>query len=378
MGEVPVRGAPGIGDGPRSPRLFRLAMIQRFLPGRSRGGAGYFAHELANTLVARGHRVTVVSQDPAPVGARYDVWTLPVGSGWLSRKLAPFRFPFQVARVDFTGFDLIHAQGDDQFIPRRAAPPVVRTLHGSSLAEALHNGLRRGSPTRFVVHLVFYCGEFAAACRADAVVAVSRASGRHVPRVDAVIPNGVDLERFAPRGEPKAERPAILFVGEVASRKRGRLLIEAVRREVRPRLPEVEVWLVSPDRVDGEGIAWIGPVDDERLAELYRRAWVVCLPSSYEGFGRPYLEAMAAGTPVVATRNAGAREVLEEGRDGVLASDRELGSALRRLLEDPEARARYAARGLERARAFAWDVVAERYETIYDAVVSSRRVGKSA
>jgi phosphatidylinositol alpha-mannosyltransferase len=371
---------PASGAAATSPArtTYRIAMIQRFLPSRSPGGAGHFAHGLANALAARGHRVTMVSEDPPPEDARYEGWVLPRATGRLAARLAPFTFPFRVARLDFAGFDLVHAQGDDQFIPRRTAPPIVRTLHGSSLAEAVHNGLRRGSLKRFLVHLAFYAGELVATARADAVVAVSRASGRHVFRVHAVVPNGVDLDRFAPRGEAKASRPSILFVGELASRKRGYALLDAVRRDVRPCLPDAEVWLVSPDRADGEGIVWVGPVDDERLAELYRRAWVLCLPSSYEGFGRPYIEAMAAGTPVVATSNPGAREVLEDGRDGVLVDLRGLGAALRWLLTDPAARARYAERGLARARSFAWDVVAERYEAIYGAVVQRRRERRAA
>ena len=56
----------------------------------------------------------------------------------------------------------------------------------------------------------------------------------------------------------------------------------------------------------------------ERLIELYQQAWLFCLPSSYEGFGVPYIEAMSCGTPVVATPNAGAREVLEEMAGGTL------------------------------------------------------------
>ncbi len=357
---------------------YRIAMIQRFLPSRSRGGVGHFAHGLANALVARGHAMTMVSQDPAPADARYQAWTVPVGSGRLASTLAPFAFPLQVARLDLRQFDIIHAQGDDQYLSRWWAPPVVRTLHGSSLAEALHNGLRRGSLMRLLIHLWFYAGELVACARADAVVAVSRASGRHVPRVDAIIPNGVALERFAPRGEAKASRPVILFVGELTSRKRGDFLLEVVRREVRPAFPDVEVWAVSPDEARGDGVVWLGHVDDEKLADLYRRAWVFCLPSSYEGFGRPYVEAMAAGTPVVATINPGACEVLEHGRHGVLVSDRDLGSALCRLLGDPDARARYAALGLARARAFAWERIAECYEMIYDEVLSRRRVRGAA
>lgn len=355
----------------------RIAIIQRFLPPASRGGVGHFTHGLANALVVRGHAVTVFSEDPTPPDARYECAAVPVGASALQRKLAPITFPFRVARQDFSGFDVVHAQGDDQWIPRASAPPIVRTLQGSSLSEAIHNGLRRWSPKRFLLHLYFYAGELVSDLRADAVVAISRDTGRHFFRLDEVVPNAIDLERFVPRGRPKSAHPTILFVGELASRKRGHLLLAVVRQWVRPQVPGVQVWLVSPDRVDEDGVEWFGTVDDERLAELYERAWVMCLPSSYEGFGRPYVEAMAAGTAVVASPNPGALEVLDHGRYGLIVSDHDLGPALCRLLTDHDERQAYARRGRERARAFTWDRVAERYEAIYERVLA-RRAGRTA
>ena len=348
-------------------------MVQRFLPGRSRGGAGHFAHGLARALVERGHAVTMVSEDPPPDDARYESVRVPVPAAGWRRRLAPLSFPFRVARLDFSRFDLIHAHGDDQLIRRRRAPPVVRTLHGSAWLEAVHNGWRRRSPKLFGLHLYFYAGELVADLRADQVVAVSRDTGRYYPRLDGVVPNGIDIERFAPRGGAKSERPTILFVGEAASRKRGDLLLRVVRESVRPGLPDLRVWMVSPDRVEEEGVEWFDRIDDDRLADLYRAAWILCLPSSYEGFGRPYAEALAAGTPVVASPNPGAREVLEDGRYGVIARDDDLGGALLSLLRDGPRRADLARRGLERARAFSWERVAARYERIYDAALARRR-----
>lgn len=347
-------------------------MIQRFLPGRSRGGAGHFADGLATALVERGHAVTMVSEDPLPAGARYESVRVQTGDTPWRHRLSPLTFPLRVARQDFSHFDLIHAQGDDQWIPRSSAPPVVRTLHGSSWLEAVHNGWRRRSLKLLGVHLYFYAGELIADVRADQVVAVSRGTTRYYPRLHDVIPNGIDTHRFAPRSGLKSPRPTVLFVGEVASRKRGDLLLRVVRETVRPRVPDVQVWMVSPDRTGDEGVEWFDGADNEQLADLYRAAWVLCLPSSYEGFGRPYAEALAAGTPVVASPNPGAREVLEDGRYGVIARDAELGAALCALLEDADRRTELARHGLERARTFAWERVAERYEHIYDAALARR------
>ena len=91
-----------------------------------------------------------------------------------------------------------------------------------------------------------------------------------------------------------------------------------------------------------------------------------CLPSTYEGFGIPYAEAMLSGLPVVATPNLGAEYVTDGGRTGVIAvPDSRVGEALVRLLRDDEARERLTAAGLERGAQFDIRAVAERYEHLY-------------
>lgn len=351
----------------------KIAVIQRFLPSVSRGGAGHFTHGLCNALIARGHSVTVFSQDPAPADAHYYVITLPKSSSKLMARLASLVFPFQVARLSFPEFDLLHAQGDDQLLPKRRVPPVVRTLHGSALAEAVHNGLQLGSMKRFLMHLYFYLCELVADLRAEAVAAVSEDTRRYFPRIHVVIPNGVDLELFRPGTEARSPKPALLYVGEMTSRKRGRLLLKIFQEKLLPRLPEAELWLVCPEQVQAKGVRWFSSMDPVALAGLYRRAWVFCLPSSYEGFGRPYIEALAAGLPVVATLNPGAIEILDRGRYGFVVSDVELAETLYRLLTQEFLRSDYGRRGLERAQAYGWPKIAERYERLYETVLQKRK-----
>lgn len=345
-----------------------VAIIQRFLPGASRGGVGVFTDGLARVLVSRGHSVTVFSQDPAPPGAPYQVTRVPLRAD----RLAPIRFPFAVRHQDFSQFDVVHAQGDDQWLRRRRRPPIVRTMHGTALAEAWFNGVRGVSPRRLFLHLWFFLNEWIAAARADALVGVSADTLRYYPGRGAVIPNGVDLSALEASPSSKSAHPTVLFIGEVDSRKRGRLLIEAMR-QVRRTLPTSELWLVGPDTIDEAGCRSFGQADDAGLVRLLQSAWVMCLPSAYEGFGRPYVEAMACGTTVVATPNPGAQAVLRDGELGVITSPANLAATLLRILQAPEERARYEAAALAAVTQYDWHTVAEQYEAIYAKVMNRAR-----
>ena len=332
-----------------------IAITSLYLPSGSKIGVGYVVHALANELSSRGHNVTVFSQTGAPVDARYHVVIVPSG-----RRFRTFGFAWNLRHCDFSRFDVLNAHGDDWFLWGCKRPRHVHTYHGSLLAEALHVTGWKEKLRMAALAL----GEFGSCLLADVRVAVSENTRRFVPGVDQVIPNGVDLTQFWPT-DHKSEAPSVLFVGTMGGRKRGAMLLETFQREIRPRLPAAEFWAVCEEEVKGEGVRWFGRVPHGRLVELYRRAWVFCLPSSYEGFGVPYIEAMASGTPVVATPNPGAREVLRDGRDGLLTTEAQLGNALHRVLTDQALRQTLATAGRERATRFGWDRVGDEYENLY-------------
>lgn len=332
----------------------KILMTSYYMPSESKIGVGYQVHALANTLARRGHEVTVVTPCSPSDGAEYRTLVVQVPG-----PLRTFRWAFALRRLDMSGFDVLHSHGDDYWLWRRRVPVHVRTMHGSCLAEALKvpGGFEK------LRMLLLGLGELLATVVADRTVAVSRNTLRWMPWVRNVIPNGVDLSRFGTASAVRAEQPTILFVGTYANRKRGKLLMDAFTREVRPALPDARLWMVCEDAPAASGVEVLGRLSDVALAKRYQQAWVFCLPSSYEGFGIPYVEALAAGLPVVATANPGAREVLGDGAFGDLVGDEEIGQTLIRHLSGGFIGTSAAAN--DHARQYDLNVVAEKYEQLY-------------
>lgn len=336
-----------------------IALLSLYLPSGSKIGVGYQVHYLANALVKRGHSVTVFSQTGASEDSLYNTVVVPPG-----KRLRTFSFAWDLRRYDFTPFDVLNAHGDDWFLWGRKRPRHIHTYHGSCMAEMLH---AKGLAAKLRMGALALC-EYSSCFLADELVAVSENTRRYIPMVKRVIPNGVDLAAFSPCQE-KSAAPSLLFVGTMSNRKRGAMLLDIFNREIRPRIPGAEFWAVCEEPVSGEGVHWFGRVPKEKLTDLYRRAWVFCLPSTYEGFGVPYIEAMASGVPVVASPNVGAREVLQEGASGLLPADAELGNTIFRVLTDGELRTKLRAAGLKRSLDFGWDRVCSLYEALYAASV---------
>ncbi len=288
----------------------------------------------------------------------------------------------RVAAAPPRGADLVLGCDLDGFLwARRRRLPFVAALKGV-IADELKN--ERGW-VRVLLGLQARW-ERANALRADLVVLPSRYSAG-VARAEygipgarlAVVPEPIDLEawraRLARARRPGRPGPVVLCVARQYPRKRIGDLLHAAAALAR-RIPAARFRIVGkgPERDAlvrlhgalglGDSVALVGDVSPERLADEYVGADCFCLPSVQEGFGVVFLEAMAAGLPVVACRAAAVPEVVLDGSTGVLVPPRDpeaLAMALAGLLEAPARARALGEAGRRRVEEFTSTAVAERF-----------------
>lgn len=218
-----------------------------------------------------------------------------------------------------------------------------------------------------------------------------RALGLPLPPVTVVPPGYTPVTAAGQDGRTFTERtglpgPYLLFVGRLASNKGLLRLVDAFAPVARSD-PSATLVLIGADggvaaAVDahakslglGRQVRRLGFLrDDGELAQAYREARLVALPSDYEAFGLVLLEALAQGTAVVASRVGGIPEVIDDGRSGLLVPPQDVGAlteALARLWNDPALARRLGETGrTEVVPRFTWDRLAERLDGIYREVV---------
>ncbi len=211
-----------------------------------------------------------------------------------------------------------------------------------------------------------------------------------------VIPPGVDVDLFQPLRPDEHERetglptPYILCLSRIDTNKGHDFLLHAfelVRRAVpgvhlviaggspQPEEREQGVLEMMDAIIDQKGLRDLvrhipGHVDRQTLASYYRRAALFVLPSLFEPFGMTALEAMACGTPVVASRLGGIRSVIESGVNGLLidpSDAAELAAAMIHLLSEPTFAQRIGNAGRETVRErYSWEAIAGRHLELYD------------
>jgi phosphatidyl-myo-inositol alpha-mannosyltransferase len=351
------------------------------------GGVQNHIRDLAETLIRRGHVVSVL----APAGEEADLPGYLVSAG----RAVPVRYNGSVARLSFGPisaarvrrwlsagrFDVLHVHEPinpslSMLAVLAARGPVVATFH-TALTRSRAIFAAQG-----MLQLVLE--------KITARIAVSDSARRvqveHLAGGAWEIPNGVAVARYAtaqPLSGWPGDHGAIGFLGRYAEPRKGfPVLLDAFARLVEDR-PGLRLLVAGPGGADDpelppalrSRIALLGRVSEDEKARMLRSIDVYVAPNiGGESFGMILAEAMAAGTPVVASDLEAFRHVLDGGRAGDLfpvGDPAGLASVLARLLDDPQRRARLVARGREVAAGFDWERLVERVLEVYATAIEA-------
>ena len=352
------------------------------------GGVQSHVLQLAEVMRGRGHTVSVLAPSSPHVGLPDYV----VSAG----KAVPIPYNGSIARLQFSpmvhgkvrrwladgDFDVLHlhepnAPSLSMWALRVAEGPIVATFHTSttkSLTLTVVRGLLRPLHEKIVGRI--------------AVSDLARRWQMEALGSDAVeIPNGVDVAAFAgaPQldGYPRSGK-TVLFLGRYDEPRKGMtVLLDALPKLVQ-HFPDVEVLVVGrgdEDEVrDAAGglvrhLRFLGQVDDAVKASALRSADVYCAPNiGGESFGIVLVEAMAAGTAVVASDLHAFRRVLRDGAAGRLmpvGNGAALADGLIDVLRDDAARRRYTDEGRRAVGRYDWSVVADQIVRVYETVAGA-------
>lgn len=273
--------------------------------------------------------------------------------------------------------------------------PVVTTVHHPLTVDRRASFIRDTNLTEAIGSMQFYpIGMQSFVARhIDRVLTSSESSARQIAQDFGVEPgkitnvwNGLDTDLYCPDPNVPKSETEILCVGRASDPNKGiRTLIHALGKTPEP----ITLTLVDNDHPDNEVFKWAreagvadrlrvtGRLPIDELVRHYRSAALVAVPSRYEGFGLPAVEAMACGTPVVACAAGALCEVMQQAGGGITVpiDDAEaLAAGITELIGQPERRRSLAETGRTRVdQVFSWRRIAARTAEVYAELLAERR-----
>jgi len=351
------------------------------------GGVSSHLEDLANFLLNRGHKVFLVSKK-----GNYD----------------DSRFSFPVFRVN----SVLGGSSEAIGIPRTAElkaiikkikPDVVHSHHAFTPVSllVLKAAKELGVPTVLTNHCIyfFYDADYIwkpasyvlfpyrkYINKADKIIAVSKVAANFISyfiddsKKILVIPNGIKMKEFLVK-DKKFDAKTVLFVGRIVYRKGIHVLVEAMSKVIkkkkeakliiigegyfRPFIENlIKIYHIEKNVIFKKGLS------RHQLKKYYQRANIFVCPSLFgESFGIVLLEAMASGTPIIASRHGGIKEVIRDNETGILVKPGDVEGLAEKILlflNNPQLSERISKKAFQEVkRKYSWEIVGRKIEEVY-------------
>lgn len=344
-------------------RIAQIAPLYEAVPPVLYGGTERVIAALSDSLVERGHEVTLFAAGGSTTAAALESYGSPLRERMSRRELvevAPHLHLQMIADVYCRAgeFDIVHSHVDSWTLPfaARTLTPSVLTMHGRLDIDFMRAIL----PMYSDVPLVSVSDSQRDPLRG------------HDVRWAGTVHNGLDLQRY--RSDKTAPGHHLAFVGRISPEKGPTLAIDVARRSGRLLRLAAKVDPMDVDYFEdeveprlGPGVEFVGELHERQKPSFFASAAATLFPSDWpEPFGLVMIESLAAGTPVIALRRGAVPEVLVDGVTGFICDDvDQMTSAVGRLHEIDRAACR------ARAAEFSAEAMCSGYEAVYRSLITS-------
>ncbi len=353
-------------------------------------GQGRYVYDLARSLQGKGEKNIFIFSPFENVGDDHHIQIIPGSHNSIGKNITfSIKLGLIIERlIQKYKLSLVHFQGGPGglFLFRRLSVPVVYTVHHTYYQQTRYIRSQRWKKILFLWERYGYRKADYLMCDSD--------STRHIilqhygvnRKLCKTIPVGVDQSRFSPLHVKRIPN-SLLFLGRLETRKGIDFLIRAIPM-VRDRLNDIRLFVAGDGVLRSclenfikknnleSNVHLLGTVDDSALNEWYNKVSVVIIPSVFEGFGLTAIEAMACGTPVIATDVDALRDVIEDGVNGLLVKYNDVEALSKKilyLLKNKSEQSKFSLNGQKKAQTtYNWSDISQDIVRVYEYVLGNQ------
>jgi len=354
-------------------------------------GQGRYVYDLVEHVRPKCRRKTFVFSPSEGVNDELHIQIFPGSHSSIGKNITfSFKLACAIERlVEKYKLGLVHFQGGPGglFLLKKPSVPLIYTVHHTYYQQSEYIPSQKWKKILYLWERFSYKRSNYLMCDSDSTRRIILRHHRVRPMLCETIPVGVDQNRFFPMGLQRIPN-SLFFLGRLESRKGIDFLIKAIPK-VKAVLSDIQLYIggdgilrpylenfIEKNHLDNH-VHLLGTIDDRAVNGWYNKVSVVVVPSVFEGFGLTAIEAMACGTPVIATDVDALRDVVEDGFNGLLVPYNDvqaLSDKIICMLKNRSEQSKFSINGREKVKTlYNWNKISQDILKVYEDVLENQR-----